>query len=318
MDEKQKIVFFGGDDMGRPILHYLLEKNYQVLFVTTLTKAFSPFGSSALELAQEKNLEIIYSAKPRKDLALLTKLKEFNAPVAILVSFNAIIPPEILNLFPLGILNLHPSLLPKYRGPDPITPPILNGDATTGMSLILLDEKLDHGPILEQKEIALDKNITHTKLRQLLAAGGETLIAQILPEYLAGRIKPYGQNENEATFTKILTRDDGKIDWFKSAIEIERKIRAYELWPGTYTLLNGFRVKIAQAILPHVVPDIAVPVGALILLQDRVFVATGPINEKNEATGWLEILTAQREGKKTMTALDFYNGLASKTSLVFH
>lgn len=313
-----KIVFFAGDDMGRSTLEYLLSKNYQILMVTTLTDNYSPFGPSALEAAQERNLEIIYSKKPRTDLALIQRLKEFAASVAILISFNAIISKEIIDIFPLGIINLHPSLLPKYRGPDPITPPILNGDKTTGLSLMILDEQMDHGPILAQEEIDLDPNMTHSKLRQILAERGAILISNILPEYLAGQIKPEEQTHEAATFSKKLTREDGKIDWFKSAKEIERKIRAYEVWPETYTQLNGFRVKILRAALPNVIPDITVPVGTLIQLQDKIFVSCGPATNKQEGSEWLEIVSVQREGKKALPALDFYNGLAQKTNLLFH
>lgn len=318
-DQNQsKVVFFGGDDMGRPTLEYLISKNYQILMVTTLTDNYSPFGPSALETAREKNLEIIYSKKPRTDLALIQRLKEFAASVAILISFNAIISKEIIDIFPLGIINLHPSLLPKYRGPDPITPPILNGDKTTGLSLMVLDEQMDHGPILAQEEIDLAPNITHSKLRQILAERGAILISNILPEYLAGQIQPTEQEHEAATFSKKLMREDGKIDWFKSAKEIERKIRAYEVWPETYTQLNGFRVKILRTALPNVIPDINVPVGTLIQLQDKIFVSTGPATNKQEGSEWLEIVAVQREGKKTLPALDFYNGLAQKTNLLFH
>ena len=317
-NNQSKVVFFGGDDMGRSTLEYLLSKNYQILMVTTLTDNYSPFGPSALATAQENNLEIIYSKKPRTDLALIQRLKEFVASVAILISFNAIISKEIIDIFPLGIVNLHPSLLPKYRGPDPITPPILNGDKTTGLSLMILDEQMDHGPILAQEEIDLDPKITHSQLRQILAERGAILISNILPEYLAGQIKPEKQDHEAATFSKKLTREDGKIDWYKSAKEIERKIRAYEVWPETYTQLNGFRVKIIRVALPSVIPDISVPIGTLIQLQDKIFVSCGPATDKQEGSEWLEIVSVQREGKKTLPALDFYNGLALKTSLVFH
>src|SRR3989338_6163849 len=174
------------------------------------------------------------------------KLKIPEADLYIAVSYGQIIPNDILNLPPFGILNLHPSLLPKYRGASPIHAAILSGDAETGVSIIKLDEKLDHGPIITTRNLKMSK-LYYKDLHDKRAEPGSELLTHTLPDYISGKIKPSPQDDSKATFTKRITKDDGRINWHKSAEEIDRMIRAYHLWPVAWTMLGSKRLKIFEA-----------------------------------------------------------------------
>ena len=146
-----------------------------------------------------------------------------------------------------GCLNIHPSLLPKYRGPSPIQTAILNGDAETGTTLMLMDQQIDHGPIIAQKKIAITEEETGQTLHNKLADLSADLLIEILPDILANKITAKAQNHKKASYTKILTRDDGELDFSKKAQDLERQIRAFYPWPGTWLMLNDRRLKILKA-----------------------------------------------------------------------
>lgn len=170
-----------------------------------------------------------------------------NADVAIVAYYGAIIPQEIIDIFPKGLLNIHPSLLPKYRGPSPAASAILNGNKTTGVTIFKLDEKMDHGPIVAQRSLPVYSYDTrHTFLKRLFSTGAEVLV-NILPDYLEGKIEPTPQNHSQATYTQMLTKEDGRVNWDASDKKIERQIRALTPWPGAWTKLNGKRVLINKA-----------------------------------------------------------------------
>lgn len=181
-----------------------------------------------------------------------------NAPVAIVAYYGAIIPRETINLFPKGLLNIHPSLLPKYRGPSPAATAILNGDKTTGVTIFKLDEKMDHGPILTQQSLPVfDKDTRHTLLKRLFGVGAEVLI-EILPDYMNNKLMPIPQDHSKATYTQMLAKEDGQIDWNKPDEYIKRQIHALKPWPGTWTKVDDKRVLINQAHLDkngHLVID---------------------------------------------------------------
>ncbi len=167
--------------------------------------------------------------------------------VFIVADFGEIIPKEILAIPKNGSLCLHPSLLPKYRGASPVEFSIINGEKETGLTIFEMDEKVDHGPIISQfKEKIRDDDTTESLYERLFQAGAEVLIT-VLPAYLAGKIKPRAQDHSKATYTRRLTRRDGKIDWKKSDREIERFIRAMHPWPGTWTPLRSSGASERQA-----------------------------------------------------------------------
>lgn len=207
---KPKIIFFGSDQ-------------YASIVLKTLQK--------------DKHFEIIKVITSRKDL-LKVKLVKPQPDIGALASFGTIVPKEILSFPKKGVLNIHPSLLPKYRGPSPVQAAILAGDKQTGVTIIKLDEKIDHGPVVAQFAEDIRPNDTAKSLYQRLFAQGIEVLKTILPAYLKGQIETKPQNHRLATYTKKLTRDDGKIDWQNSADYNERFIRAMSPWPGAWTFVK--------------------------------------------------------------------------------
>ncbi|MBI4449594.1 methionyl-tRNA formyltransferase, partial [Candidatus Uhrbacteria bacterium] len=205
-----------------------------------------------------------------------------------------------------GFVNLHPSLLPKYRGPSPVQAAIANGDAETGVTLILLDEQMDHGPILAQERMSIPPTATRSQLDHDLAELGARLLERTLPHYLAGTVTPRPQDDSSATITPLLSRDHGRIDWHEPAEMIERRIRAYEDWPGTWCeISDGRRLKILRAALNG--PTAESP-GTIAPSSDHLDVSCGDGRR-------LTLLTVQPEGKPAMDGKAFRIGHQSITVL---
>ena len=305
MENKAKIIFFGTPEFAVPTLKALHQEGYNIVLV--VTQPDKPVGRKGIltpppvkVLTKELGLEVCQRFDNLK-----LKTKSLKPDLGVVVAYGEIIPKDILDLFPLGILNIHPSLLPKYRGPSPIQATILNGDKETGVSIIKLDEKMDHGAKLKTQNLKLKTDDTYVSLSQRLAMAGAQLLIDILPDYLVGKIKPVPQDDARATFTKIITKEDGRINWQKSAEEIERQIRAYAPWPGCFSefVVNGkkINVKIIEAI--HELPlqdDNQTNIGQFSIQNGQLFVQCGH--------GALLIEKIQPEGKKEMTAKEFING----------
>jgi len=169
-----------------------------------------------------------------------------NFGLLIVASYGEIIPKEVLEIPKHGSLNVHPSLLPKYRGASPIQTALLNGDKTTGVTLMVMDEKMDHGPIVAQEKVEIPEGVKYKELEVILGKKGAELLEKTLDNYLDGKIKPKEQNHKKATFTKILKRDDGKVSLNDDPEEIERKSRALDPWPGIYIIWKGKRIKLLE------------------------------------------------------------------------
>ncbi|MBI4217193.1 MAG: methionyl-tRNA formyltransferase, partial [Parcubacteria group bacterium] len=237
------------------------------------------------EALQEKVLSVLRSMEP--DLFLVA-------------AYGKILPQKLLDIPKHGSLNVHPSLLPLYRGSAPVQNTLLSGDEKTGVTVILMDEKMDHGMILAQREFSISKP-THQELHNALAELGGSLLAEVIPQWVAGTIKPVPQNDSEATYTRRFIKEDGKIDWSRPAVYIERQVRALQPWPGAYTqgLLPGKTLKILRArLLPGI--HAAVP--------GRTFAA--PTQELGVQTGKdaLVVEVLQQEGKKPMSSKEFLLG----------
>jgi len=255
--------------------------------------------------AVENNLPVL---QPEKINApeWIKKIKELNPDLIILAAYGQIIPKEILDILSprsqgkYGALNIHPSLLPKYRGASPIQTAILNGDKETGVTIILMDEKTDHGDIVAKLKVKSQKSkVTYKELSDKLADAGAELLVKILPDWIAGKIKPKPQDHSRAIFTKIIKKEDGKIDWNKSAEEIERQIRALNPWPGTHTEIKNSKLKILEAD-PSTTLGASKKIGEVFLRDEELTVQTG--------NGILIIKQLQLEGKKPMPIKDFLNG----------
>lgn len=277
-----KTIFIGTGNFAAPILQSL--KNIDLV----VTAPDKPVGRKKIltpppvkEVALSKDIPFI---QPEK---ISTAEFDFQPDLIIVADYGQIIPSKIINLPRLKTINVHPSLLPKYRGPDPIRAPILNGDTKTGITLMLIDEQVDHGPVIAQKEIPLSQEETAETLTEKLSREAGLFLNETLPEYIQGKIKPQEQDHSKATFTKILKKEDGKIDFNKeTAEEIERKVRAFHPWPGTWTMVNNKRIKILKAKITEEKEDLTV----------------------KTKHGLLKLETVQPEGKKPMSGKEFLAG----------
>lgn len=307
--KKTRIIFFGSSDFAAPALEAIYEdKKYQIAAV--ITQPDQPKGrglhlkeSLIKTQAQKYGLDICQPASLKTEAAF-NEIKALKAEIGIVAAYGKIIPQNILKIFPYYILNIHPSLLPKYRGPSPIQQAILNGDKKTGVTIILLDNEMDHGPIAASEKLKIkSEKLTCSELLKVLADLGARLLVEILPKWLDGKIKPREQDHSQATYTKLLTKEDGKIDWHEPAEEIERMIRAFEEWPGAWTIWRGKRLKIVKAILLHSkigCASNAAPGYLWLTEQKKLAVNCQP--------GSLILEHLQIEGKKTTKADEFLRG----------
>lgn len=252
----------------------------------------------------------VFQPEKIRDPETTEHIRAANPDLIIVAAYGQIIPKAILDAPRLGTLNIHASLLPKYRGASPIATAIKNGETETGVTIMLVDELLDHGPILAQGRIPIAPDETGNSLSHKLSLLGAQLLTATLPEWISGRIKPQEQNHTEATSTKLLTRKDGKINWHERAESIERTIRAYDPWPGTWTLWQHKDKKVRLTVLSSRVIALPSPsardggngegAGFVFKTPTGFAVTCG-----RDA---LEILTLQPEGKRSMTAADFLRG----------
>lgn len=250
---KLKIIFLGSSKFVIPILE-VLRKNFSLSLVLTTENPkgdlVPPWRDYPVVKYCIENKISYRSVANLSDSNLKSYILNLKSPIAVLADFGLIIPKEILNAFPKGIINVHPSLLPKYRGPTPVQTAILEGEKVTGVSIMKLDDKIDHGPILgQEKEQILDIDTSESLYKRLFEKGA-SLLLKVLNKYLEGNLKPSPQNHKEATFTKSLTRKDGYLDISNATTavtQIDRMIRAYYPWPGVWTEIRindkGLRIK---------------------------------------------------------------------------
>lgn len=235
-----KIVFFGTPEFAVIILNELKNANLAPILVITRQDAEKGRGlklsSSPVKLWAKENKIEFWQPENLKNEEFLEKLHGLKADLFVIASYGKILAAELLNIPPFGVINVHPSLLPKYRGPSPIESAILNNEKETGVTIMLVDEKMDHGQILAQQEFAFSiSNFQFLKLRDALAELGGKLLIKTIPKWLKKEIKPKEQNHTEATYTQKIKKEDGHINWNEPAKIIEQKVRALNPWPGTFT-----------------------------------------------------------------------------------
>lgn len=244
-----RIVFWGTSDFAIPALSALLENSFQI--VAVITNQDEPTGRSqeltspptkvwaekhGIQVLQPKTLKELVLNQGKSDFPQAVRLPE--ADIYIVAAYGKIIPKEILTIPSLGVLNIHPSLLPRWRGPSPVQYTILSGDQETGVTIIKMDELMDHGLIVgvSKFELPFPSRPTYRELHDQLSQLGAELLIKILSKYIRDEITPVPQDEFKTTFSKMLKRDSGRIDWKKSAVEIDRLIRAFSPWPGAWTI----------------------------------------------------------------------------------
>ncbi len=306
-----KTIFMGTSKLAAPILLKLLEEKYQM--VAVVTKADRKIGSKSKrqlaenpirEIASKNNIPLL---QPEKiDTQFIQEIKKLNPDLIVVTSYGKIIPEELLNIPKYNCLNVHVSLLPKLRGASPVQNAVLEGLKETGVTIMKMDVGMDDGDIIAQEKIEIQEDETAEELSDKIFPLGADKLAEILPNWIDGKIKTEKQNESEATFCKILKREDGKVNWNKSAQEIYNQFRAFTPWPGIFTFWNKaenkqLRIKLNKIkIYKEEVLSKDLKSGEVFKENKKVLV-----NTKN---GIIEIIELQSEGKKVTRAIDFING----------
>ena len=312
-----RIIYMGTPHFAVPALEalianrapgILLPDGYEI--VTVITRPDKPVG---------RGKEIVFS--PVKQAALaheipvwqpgslkrpetMAALAAYSADLYIVAAFGQILPQAVLDLPRYGTLNIHASLLPRYRGVSPITEAILQGDVETGVTIMLIDAGVDTGPILLQQSIPISRHDTTGSLTERLANVGAEALLEALPLWISGELIPQPQDERQASYTRMLRKEDGEIDWHRPADLLARQVRAYTPWPTAYTTWRSKLLKIvsAHALLSEAQKD--APVGTAMLRKEdgepSLQVVTGE--------GMLVINRLQLEGKKAMSAGEFLRG----------
>ncbi len=297
------VVFYGTSPFAVPSLE-ALARDGRFSILAVVTQPDRPAGRKghlakpAVKIAAERlrlRIEQPGSLKSDDAYELLTSV---GGEVAVVASYGQIIPQRVLDLYSKGMVNVHASLLPAYRGASPINAAIRDGRDLTGVTIMIMDAKTDHGPILAQAAEPIRPDDTTATLTPRLADLGARLLLGTLPGYLDGSTKPVGQDHGRATFVKLLAREDGRLDPGKSATELERLVRAMDPWPGTYLEYDGKRLKILKAALG---PNTDRQPGSLYTENAELHLACAGGTS-------LTLLTVQPEGKTPMEGAAFARG----------
>lgn len=294
-----RIVFMGSPDFALPTLQ-ALDRAFDVVGVVTQPDRPAGRGRKLQPpdvkvLAESLGLHIIQPST-LKDAEALKQLETWAPDVIVVAAFGQILRENVLSLPPYGCLNVHASLLPRWRGAAPVQAALLYDDAT-GVTIMKLDKGLDTGPILSQKEFPIPQDITAGELFDILAQMGADLLVETLPKFIAGKLKPEPQDDDKATYTPRLDKEDGKLNFDKPAEYLARKVRAYNPWPGAFQFYDGVRLKIYKA-HAQVMPD-AVP-GERYVINDAPAWGT--------ADGLLVLDSVQASGKTMVSGEDFIRG----------
>lgn len=257
-----RIVFFGTEEFSAPTLRELISQGFDV--VAAVTKPDSPRGRGhridrplVAKIADEHNIPVFQPAKLGE---ITDDLRNLNADAGVLVSYGKIIPQPIIDIFPHGIINVHPSQLPKYRGPSPIESAIANGDTETGISIMALAKEMDAGPVYFCENIALNGTETKPELYEKFSRLGAKLVCEKLPAILSGELAAKPQNDADASYCQLLRKDDGILNPAKmSAAECERKIRAYLGFPKTRIVFRSYEVIVTAAKVCESPSDFTIP-----------------------------------------------------------
>ena len=299
------IIFMGTPDFAVPVLETLTasEKHHVKAVITQPDKARGRSGKLIFTPVKEAALAHdipVYTPEKVKDPAFVEQIKQISCDIIVVVAFGQILSKEILEYPAYGCVNVHASLLPRWRGAAPIQWSILAGDEKTGVTIMQMDVGLDTGDMLAKTEIPLDGTETGESLFEKLSVLGGPLLLETLDKIQEGTVQPEKQKEEDSTYAKMLTRDMGELDFTKDALSLERTIRGLNSWPSAYTYYGGKMLKIWGAKVVEEEGN-AVPGEVVKIQKDGFFIQTGK--------GLLKAEQVQLEGKKKMSAGDFLRGI---------
>ncbi len=307
-----KVFFTGGSDISLPSLESLASRGWVAAVMTHpdtyagrgKKRKVNPVKAAALDLG----IPVVEAAG--FDAELETEIRKYESDLLVVVSYGKILPESFLRLFPEGGINLHPSLLPKYRGPSPITAVILAGERETGVTVQRLSKRMDSGDILAQLRVELRGAETGESLAKSLGEIGAGLLAEVVAGFERGDVEGVPQREAEATYCPLLKKEDGLIEWEKDAESIERMTRALLPWPRAYTIWNGQVLYILEAsVYPNISPPRGEPGKVLgVDKEEGILIQTG--------NGVLAVKKLQKQAKKAMDWKSFINGTHNFTGTV--
>lgn len=304
-----RLIFCGTPQFAVPALEALVRRRFSVDLV--VTNPDEPRGRSQevtpppVKLAAEKHGLAVFQPTKLKDPSTVARISEFRPDAMVVVAYGHIIPPWMIALPRLGCINLHASLLPKYRGAAPIAWALIRGERVTGVTTMKIDAGLDTGDILLQRDVPIDDDDTTATLSERMSPIGAALMVETLDGLERCEIQPQPQDHSSATLAPMLKKEDGRIDWRLTSQEITRRVRGLDPWPGAYTSFRGKSLRLWAAVAVPVSPDHPVEVGTTIVSGSRLLVACG------EGT-LLQLGELQLEGRKRISARDFINGVHLK------
>ena len=298
-----RAIFMGSPDFAVPSLEYLLFNQFEVVAVFTQPDKPSGRGRSFVappvkRAAQALGVPVFQPERLRQS-DVVAHIADLRPDVIVVAAYGQILPQSVLDIPLKGCVNVHPSLLPRFRGATPVASAILSGDEFTGVSIMLLDAGMDTGPVLAKTAVRIAPWDTAGSLTEKLSLVSARLLGEALVRWLRGEISPQPQNEAEATSTSLFAKEGGEIDWSMPAVDISRRVRAFNPWPGCYTAWRGKQLKIIEAVPLEGLAE----VGRVVALQgcDAAFgVGTG--------SGILGVVKVQLEGKRAMSADEFIRG----------
>ena len=303
--DRFRSIFLGSPDFAVPCLRALAEISDVALCVTQPDK---PAGRGlklrppAVKVAAtELGIECIQPRKVR-DGALAARMRAVGADVAIVVAYGRILPREVLDSPRLGCLNVHASILPRWRGAAPINWAVVAGDSVSGVTLMRMDEGLDTGPALAVRETEITPQMTAGELNEVLSALGAQLLREELPPFLRGELEEQPQDDSKATKASLLSREDGRIRWDMSAEDVHNHIRGFVPWPGAWSIVKGKRMKVHKARIDVAAGTWGAPGTVMQAERRELKIAC--------ASGMVQILELQLEGRKRMSAEAFVAGKA--------
>jgi len=297
----------GTPEFSVPPLEHLVLNRYQVVAVYTQPDKPSGRGRSLVSpplkrAAKTLKLPVVQPAS-LKEAEVVAQLAGFHPDVIVVAAFGQILPQSVLDIPAYGCINIHPSLLPKYRGASPVAAAILAGDEFTGVSIMLMDKGLDSGPILARAQLPISTQDTTGSLTAKLSQISARLLQEVLIHWTRGELTPQPQNEAEASYCSSISKEEGEIDWHLPAIDIWRRVRAFQPWPGCYTRWQGKQLKIIEAV--PLAEETSLEVGRVVALTPAKEGAAFGIYTEG---GILGVLRVQLEGKQAMSAAEFLRG----------
>ena len=303
MSSSWPIVFMGTPEIAAVTLQTLIDGSDPIVGVVTQPDRPTGRGqhtrqSPVRRMAESRGIPVMTPPKIR-DSGFLDALRSWNPQLIVVVAFGRILPKSVLELSPHGCLNVHYSLLPKYRGAAPVPWTIVNGEEKGGVTTMQLVEQLDAGPIYLQQEIELDEHETTGSLQAKLAPLGAQLLLKTICGLKSNSLQPHYQDETDVTFAPIIKKEDGLVDWTQPALTIERRVRAFTPWPSAYTHLNGKLLKVHRATL--IETNRSGTPGEIVRADSGGFwIATGK--------GTLSLEEVQLENKKRIPGVEFIKG----------